>query len=148
MGKAYGDVEYTKEDIERIIENKKWRLAELSDCWESITKHMECGEIRELKQSCIDDEIIISVLEQAKYLQSLIDTWNRINKETLDKAEKLATNLPSVYNFEEGNYILRFDSDIWDVETACKFHAALSEVYSNSSFTLLPYEMELINETS
>ena len=60
----YGDVTYTKEDIERIIEKKEWHLAELADCWESITKHMECGEIRELKQNCIDDEIIIHCLRE------------------------------------------------------------------------------------
>ena len=32
--------------------------------WIRYTKNMECGEEREFKQSCIDDEIIIEALER------------------------------------------------------------------------------------
>lgn len=139
----YEDVEYTKEDIERIIEKKKWNLAELTDCWSSITKHMEHEEIKELEQNCIDDKIILSCLKKEWYLEGLIETWKRLNEETYSKAEKLAANLPSIYKFEEGNYILRFDTDIWDIETTCKFRTALSEAYPNSNFTLVPYGMKI-----
>lgn len=54
-------------DILRIIAAKKKRLEDLSkpSVWESITRHMEGGELREFKQSCIDDEIIIEMLEKS-----------------------------------------------------------------------------------
>lgn len=54
------------EAIERIIARKKERLETLAqpDVWIRYTKHMECGEEREFKQSCIDDEIIIEALEK------------------------------------------------------------------------------------
>lgn len=57
-------MEVTRESIERIINHKKARLENLSnpDIWWRYTKNMECGEVREFKQSCIDDEIIISAL--------------------------------------------------------------------------------------
>lgn len=54
------------EDIKRIIAYKKERLEALSEpgVWIRYTKNMECGEVREFKQSCIDDEIIIAALER------------------------------------------------------------------------------------
>ena len=56
----------TVKDIKRIIAYKKARLEVLAqpDMWTRYTKNMECGEIREFKQSCIDDEIIIEALEK------------------------------------------------------------------------------------
>ena len=56
----------TVEDIKRIIAYKKRRLEHLAkpNVWISYTKNMECGELREFKQSCIDDEIIIKALEK------------------------------------------------------------------------------------
>ena len=56
----------TVEDIKRIIAYKKRRLEHLAkpNIWISYTKNMECGELREFKQSCIDDEIIIEALER------------------------------------------------------------------------------------
>lgn len=54
------------EDIKRIIAYKKARLEALAqpDMWVRYTKNMECGELKEFKQSCVDDEIIIEALEQ------------------------------------------------------------------------------------
>lgn len=140
----YGDVTYIQEDIERIIENKEWRLAELADCWESITEHMECGEIRDLRQSCIDDEIILSCLQKEKYYDSLIETFKQKNKELNDAAEKLADNIPVCNNLIDGNYVFQFKDDIWEFETAYAFYKRIVETYPNSSFTMLPYGMELI----
>ena len=56
----------TTDDIKRIIAYKKARLEALAqpDMWIRYTKNMECGEIREFQQSCIDDEIIIVALER------------------------------------------------------------------------------------
>ena len=56
----------TVDDIKRIISYKKARLEHLANpnVWISYTKNMECGEEREFKQSCIDDEIIIEALER------------------------------------------------------------------------------------
>lgn len=61
--KAEG-IEFDGSDVARIIEGKKIRLADLAECWDSFTRHMECGEIRELKESCIDDEIEICILSE------------------------------------------------------------------------------------
>lgn len=58
------EIRFSLNDVERIIEGKKRRLDDLEGCWNDFTRHMECGEIRELKQSCIDDEIIIACLEK------------------------------------------------------------------------------------
>lgn len=140
----YGDVKYTREDIERIIANKERRLEDLEQCWDGITKHMECGEIRELKESCIDDEIIISCLRKSSYLELLIETWKRLNEELEHAAEKLAANLPSINELKDGNYVLKYDQDIWDMQTAYKFFQVLVEGYPNSTFTLLPAGIELI----
>lgn len=56
----------TVEDIKRIIAYKKARLESLvqPDMWIRYTKNMESGEIKEFKQYCIDDEIIIEALEK------------------------------------------------------------------------------------
>ncbi len=56
-----------KADVLRIIAAKKKRLKDLSNpsVWERITRHMEGGELREFKQSCVDDEIIIEILEKS-----------------------------------------------------------------------------------
>lgn len=55
---------FTKEDVQKIIDSKKRRLDDLEHCWNEFTRHMECGEIRELKESCIDDEIMIHILSE------------------------------------------------------------------------------------
>lgn len=52
-----------RKDLERIIENKQYVLNERERSWETTIRHMECGEIRELKQLCIDDEIIIECIK-------------------------------------------------------------------------------------
>ena len=68
-------------DIERIISYMQARLDELAKpgIWTIMTKNMECGELREFKQSCIDDEIIIDVLKaQLKAEQN--PYWERICK--------------------------------------------------------------------
>lgn len=54
------------EDLKRIIAQKQSRLDRLSipEIWDRHTQHMECGEYREFKQSCVDDEIIIEVLHK------------------------------------------------------------------------------------
>lgn len=64
------------EDIKRIIASKKARLEALAQpgMWIRYTKNMECGEIREFKQSCIDDEIIIEALE--KQIPKKFELWN------------------------------------------------------------------------
>ena len=91
----YGDIKYTKEDLERIIANKEQRLEDLKNCWSDFTKHMECGEIRELKQSCINDEIIIACL---KFIidNQLIDvrfgTFDGISMEDLNEEERNVIN--------------------------------------------------------
>ena len=141
----YGDVKYTQEDIERIIANKERRLEDIEQCWDGFTRHMECGEIRELKESCIDDEIIIACLKKERYLDSLIENWKKLNEELGCVAEKLATNLPLISEFKDGNYLLKYDADIWDIETVCRFRNALNEAYPNSSFCLVPGGMELVN---
>lgn len=53
-------------DFKRIISQLQSRLDDLSvpEIWHSFTKNMECGEYREFKQSCIDDEIVIEVLQK------------------------------------------------------------------------------------
>ncbi len=53
-------------DLERIIARKQSRLDQLSipEVWDKHTKHMECGEYKEFKQSCIDDEIVIQILRK------------------------------------------------------------------------------------
>lgn len=55
-----------KERIPGIIAERKHRLEELArpEIWTRYTKNMECGEYKEFKQSCIDDEIIIEALEK------------------------------------------------------------------------------------
>ena len=148
MNNRYGNLKYTREDIERIIEYTEHRLEDLESCWRELTKHMECGEIRDLKQSCIDDEIILSCLRKERYLDSLIETWKNLNEEMYNTAEKLAANLPLIDKLKDGNYILKYKSDIWDIETICKFLNVLNEVYPNSTFSLLPYGMDLIEKDS
>lgn len=56
----------SKERIPGIIAKLKHRLEELArpEVWTRYTKNMECGEYKEFKQSCIDDEIIIAALEK------------------------------------------------------------------------------------
>ena len=148
MNNRYGDVKYTQKDIERIIEYTVRRLEDFESCWDEFTRHMECGEIRDLKQSCIDDEIILSCLKKERYLESLIEAWKNLNEEMHDATEKLAANLPLISEFKDGNYILKYDSNIWDIETACKFLNVLNKLYPNSSFSLLPYGMDLVEKDS
>ena len=140
----YGDIKYLQKDIDRIITNTERRLADIEQHWDMMTKHMECGEIRQLKESCIDDEIIISCLRKASYLELLIETWKRLNEELEHAAGKLAANLPSINELKDGNYVLKYDQDIWDMQTAYKFFQVLAEAYPNSTFTLLPAGIELI----
>ena len=59
-------MQIAKEDIQRIIAERKARLERLSnpDTWHIFTKNMESGEYKAFKQSCVDDEIIIFALER------------------------------------------------------------------------------------
>lgn len=140
----YGDVKYTQEDIERIIANKERRLEELEQCWDGFTRHMECGEIRELKESCIDDEIIIACLKEAKYYNHLIETFNKLNEDLKTAAASLAENNPVCKKLTGGNYVLQFDSDVWDFGTAHAYFKHMCNMHPDCSFSLLPFGMELI----
>ena len=75
------------DDIKRIIEYKKKRLEYLAqpENWIRYTKNMECGEEREFKQSCIDDEIIIEALEK------------RIQKKVTEKDEEIGSEHHDYY---------------------------------------------------
>ena len=146
MNNRYGNIEYTQEDIERIIEYTERRLEDLENCWDEFTRHMECGEIRNLKQNCIDDEIILSCLRKERYLEALIENWKNLNEELDCAAERLAANLPTINGFKDGNYVLKCDLDIWDMESIVKFFNKLVEIYPNSMFSILPYGMALVGE--
>ena len=139
----YGDVEYAQEDIERIIADTGRRLEDLEQCWDAFTKHMECGEIRELKQSCIDDEIILSCLREAKYYKHLIKTFTKLNEDLKVAAESVVEHIPECQLITNGNYVFRFDSDIWDMETAAAFYEKMVEAYPDCAFSMLPYGMEV-----
>ena len=65
------EIEFSASDVARIIEGKKRRLADLEECWYDFTRHMECGEIRQLKESCIEDEIEICILSE--WLEGMMD---------------------------------------------------------------------------
>lgn len=52
-----------REDIERIIAEKEYWQKERAECWDAFTRHMEMGELREYKQSCIDEDIVIECLK-------------------------------------------------------------------------------------
>lgn len=60
----------TRQAVERIIAEKRRRLDSLREpsVWHRYTKDMECGEYKEFKQSCIDDEIEIYIL--SRFLES------------------------------------------------------------------------------
>lgn len=53
-------------DLKRIISEKQSRLDDLAvpEIWNIYTKNMEGGELREFRQSCVDDENIIEVLQK------------------------------------------------------------------------------------
>lgn len=51
-------------DIERIIAEKEYWQKERAESWDAFTRHMEMGELREYKQSCIDEDIIIDALKE------------------------------------------------------------------------------------
>lgn len=140
----YGDVKYTQEDIERIIANKERRLEDIEQCWDGFTRHMECGEIRELKESCIDDEIIIACLKEAKYYNHLIETFNKLNEDLKVAAESLAENNPVCKKLTGGNYVLQFDSDVWDFGTVHAYFKHMCNMHPDCFFSLLPFDMELI----
>lgn len=57
---------FNTKDVKRIIAKKQFRLDQLSnrEVWDRHTKHMECGEHKDFKQSCIDDEIVIEILQK------------------------------------------------------------------------------------
>ena len=88
------------EDIKRIIASKKARLEALAQpgMWIRYTKNMECGEIREFKQSCIDDEIIIEALERLTPKKPIArDLW--------ELGTAMGSSCPTCgYDFPIGNY--------------------------------------------
>ena len=53
-------------DAERIAAYTQHRLDELSkpEVWDRYTRSMECAELKEFKQGCVDDEIIIEALKK------------------------------------------------------------------------------------
>lgn len=53
-----------RKDVERIIKQEQARLDDLAECWNEFTRHMECGEVRTLKESCRDSETIIECLKE------------------------------------------------------------------------------------
>jgi hypothetical protein len=92
----YEKIKYTNEDIERIIANKERRLEDLEN-WSTFTRYMECGEIKELIQSCVDDKIIISCLKKI-----LNDNWTLLDEKEPD---------------ESGNYnVIIYDEDLDEYE--------------------------------
>lgn len=102
----YGKIEYTNEDIERIIANKERRLEDLKNCWITFTKNMECGEIRELKQSCVDDEIIISCLKKI-----LNDNWILLEEKEPDESGNYNVIVYNEYSDEYEVNTLYYDSE-------------------------------------
>lgn len=60
-------------------------------------------------------------------------------------AEQLAANIPLLNGIQDGNYVITFDSDIWDIATAVQFCKQLSEQFPKCCFALLPYGMNIIS---
>lgn len=60
------EIKFSVNDVERIVESKQARLDALSipEIWRRMTNGMECGEYKEFKQGCVDDEIIIAILKR------------------------------------------------------------------------------------
>lgn len=85
-----------------------------------------------------------SVEEKEKYLDYLINRWSELNEELKDKIDKLPENMPEIQELKNRNYILIFDDNNWDLETACKFIEAFSKTFPLSSFGMLPVGMDLI----
>ena len=52
-----------REDIERIIAEKEYWQKDRAETWDAFTRHMEMGELREYKQACIDEDIVIECLK-------------------------------------------------------------------------------------
>ena len=52
-----------REDIERIIAEKEYWQKDRAETWDAFTRHMEMGELREYKQTCIDEDIVIECLK-------------------------------------------------------------------------------------
>jgi hypothetical protein len=53
-----------KADLDRICKDMLWKCTEMCQpgMWESYTRHMECGEIREFAQYYKDVELLYKVL--------------------------------------------------------------------------------------
>lgn len=60
-------------------------------------------------------------------------------------AEQLAANIPLLNGIQDGNNVITFDSDIWDIATAVQFCKQLSEQFPKCCFTLLPKSMDIIS---
>lgn len=60
-------------------------------------------------------------------------------------AEELAANIPLLNGIQDGNYVITFDSDIWDIATAAQFCKYLSKQFPKCCFALLPKSMDIIN---
>lgn len=48
----------------RIADERQKRLDDIHADWRRMTKHMECGEYREYKQYCRDEETIVFILRK------------------------------------------------------------------------------------
>nr|DAE28897.1 MAG TPA: hypothetical protein [virus sp. ctmTa7] len=60
-------------------------------------------------------------------------------------AEELAANIPLLNDIQDGSYVISFDSDVWDIETAVQFCKCLNEQFPKCCFALLPYGMNIIS---
>lgn len=108
-----------RKDAGRIVTYTQHRLDELAkpDVWDRYTRHMESGELKEFKQSCADDEIIIEALKKQipmkpNYRQHgyYVDYYCPV----CGKQQKAPA---SVYRFRDGSYCEKCGQKIdWGVD--------------------------------
>lgn len=60
-------------------------------------------------------------------------------------AEELAANIQLFNGIQDGNYVITFYSDIWDIAIAVQFCKHLNEQFPKCCFALLPYGMNIIS---
>lgn len=82
--------------------------------------------------------IEFNTVAKEKELNFLIELWKEKNKELEEIVRKLPETIPEIKELKDGNYVINYDIDIWDIDTMCKFLEAISELYPNSSFSMLP----------
>ena len=77
--------------------------------------------------------------------EALINLMNDYRDKLNTCAEELAANIPLLHDIQDGSYVITFDSDIWDIETAAQFCKHLSKQFPKCCFALLPYGMDIIS---